>query len=292
MRAWVAMAALVELGGCGVTEGPLLRARDGGAFAVDASASAGAGASADAGPTVDTGVTSTSMPAFPADVTWQYQLVGQVDPELDARLFVIDLFNVSSTLIERLHEQGKLAVAYLSAGTLENFRDDADLFPDAAVGSVFEAYPNESWLDVRDPGVRTRMAERLDVARDKGFDGVVPTNLTAYQHESGFDLSAADQADYTIWLSAQAHARGLHVGMAGDYGQLPALVASFDWAVDFGCIARNNCARLAPFSAQGKPVLDVETEGDPSEVCGRARTAGVNVIIKRPELGAYRVTCP
>ena len=291
MRAWVAIAALVGLAGCGVTEGPLLHARDGGAAAgpdagSDASLVPGAGSGA------DSGMTATAMPVFPADVSWQYQLVGQVDPELDARLFVIDLFNVSTTVIDRLHAQGKLAVAYLSAGTLENFRDDADQFPASAVGSVYDEYPNESWLDVRDQGVRARMAARLDIAREKGFDGVLPTNLTAYQHDSGFDLSASDQADYTTWLSAQAHARGMHVGMADNYGQVAALVAHFDWGVDYGCLASNNCDRLAPFKAEGKPVLDVETEGQAAEVCPLARSLGVNVILKRPDLGAYRVVCP
>jgi hypothetical protein len=288
MRVGVAMAALVRLAsgvilvGCGTTEGPLLHALDG-SVAVD-----DGGAMLDA----DSAAPSASAPVFPPDVTWQYQLVGTIDPELDAQLYVIDLFNAPQSVIDRLHAQGKLAVAYLSAGTLENFRTDMNQFPRAAVGRALQSYPDESWLDVRDQGVRARMAARLDLARSKGFDGMLPTNLTAYLHDSGFDLSAADQADYSAWLSQQTHARGMHVGMSGDFGQLDALGPQFDWAVDFGCIENADCEQLAPFSAQGKPVLDVETEGEIATICQRAASYGINALLKRPDFGAYRLGCP
>jgi hypothetical protein len=132
----------------------------------------------------------------------------------------------------------------------------------------------------------------LDVARDKGFDGVLPTNLSAFTHDSGFDLDARDQADYALWISEQVRARGMHVGMPGDYADPGSLVASFDWMVDFGCIESENCERAAPFAAAGKPVHDVETEGEIATICTRAQGYGVNVILKRPDLGAYRVVCP
>jgi hypothetical protein len=288
MRVGVVIAALVRfagsmiLGGCGTTEGPLLHARDGGLPLDDG------GAGLDA----DSAALPNPPPAFPPDVTWQYQLVGTIDPDLDAQLYVIDMFNAPQTVIDRLHAQGKLAVAYLSAGTLEDFRDDADEFPDAAVGRALEAYPNESWLDVRDEGVRALMAARLDLARSKGFDGMLPTSLTAYQNDSGFDLSAADQVDYSAWLSQQTHARGMHVGMSGDYGQLAALAPHFDWAVDYECIADANCQQLAPLLASGKPVLDVETEGEIVPICQRAAGYGINVLRKRPDFGSYRLGCP
>jgi hypothetical protein len=299
MRVGVAMAALVQLAGCGLlactllaacgqTEGPLLRARDG-RTPIDDGGLAGSNASTDA--VVDAS-TAPLMPVFPVDITFQYQLTGTIDPELDAQLFVIDLFNASQSVIDRLRAQGKQVCAYLSAGTMETYRDDADDFPTAAVGNRFEPYPEEYWLDVRSEAVRALMAARLDLARSKGFDGVVPTNLTVYTRDSGFDLTAADQADYTTWLSQQARARGLHVAMAGDYAQLATLAVHFDWAVDFGCIEAANCERLAPMRAAGKPVLDIETSGEIATICQQAASYGINAILKRPGFGAYRVGCP
>jgi len=290
MRVGVAMTALVRfascvlLVGCGSTEGPLLHARDGATPVDDGGAALDADSAALPG--------AVPPPPFPADVTFQYQLTDDIDPELDAQLYVIDLFNAPQAVIDRLHAQGKIAVAYISAGTLEDYRTDFRQFPAAAVGRPLARYPNESWLDVRDESVRTLMAARLDMARNKRFDGVVPTSLTAYQNDSGFDLTAADQADYSAWLSQQAHARGMHVAMSGDFGQLGVLITHFDWAVDFGCIESATCDRLAPFLAAGKPVLDVETEGEITTICQRAASYGINAILKRDGFGSDRLGCP
>jgi hypothetical protein len=179
----------------------------------------------------------------------------------------------------------------LSAGTRESFRPDADQFPDSAVGETHASYPDEAWLDFRDPTVRALMAARLTQARDKGFDGIVPTNLSAYLRTTGFDLSAEAQRDYSLFLIREAHARGLHVAMTDDFEQGALLAPHYDWAVHFGCIERGDCAELEPLAAQGKPVFDIEFEGEASEVCAQAAALGINVLLKRPQLDAYRVGC-
>jgi len=265
---------LALLTGCSALEGPLLHKR-GAPVPVD-------GGGPDAG----------RVPGVIAQAaSWQYQLVGAVDPALDADLLVIDL-EEDASLLSELHARGKVVVAYLSAGTFEPFRFDADQFPAAALGNPLQGYPEESWLDVRDTTVRALMAARLQLARDHGFDGVLFANLNAYSSDSGFPLGATDQDDYTRWLSEQARGRSLLTGMSGDFGRSDELAPSFDFAIDFGCIARADCEQLAPFTAQAKPVFDVETEGTAAEVCARAAEYGVNALLKRSDFGAYRVGCP
>ena len=277
MRVRSAGVALVLLAGCGVTEGPLLIALDGGEIAASDGGSAGAAAS--------------TPPLIAQDDPWQYQLVGTVDPALDVRLFVGDLFNVKDAEIARLRAQGTILVAYLSAGTVENFRTDADRFPDAAIGRALEAYPDERWLDVRDPTVRAQMAVRLALARSRGFDGVFPTGLAAYRRDTGFDLTAEDQAAYTTWLAGEAHARGLRIGMSDDFTRIDELGPHFDFAIHYGCIARGDCAQLDPFRVQGKAVLDLETEGTRDEMCRRADEFQVNAILKHAGFDSYVVRC-
>lgn len=269
--AGLALGVVAMLSACGSVEGPLLhwRERDGG--------------------TIDSG-TPPSI-AIAQNMRWQYQLTGELELDQDIDLFVIDLFQPDATELAALHAEGKVAVAYLSAGTFESFRDDAGDFPERAIGNTLIRYPDEAWLDIRDPGVRAVMAQRLDVARDQGFDGVLPTNLAGYLIDTGFELSAADQLAYSEWLATEAHARGLLIGMAGDFEQAPELVDRFDWAVHYGCIERGDCADLDVFAAQGKAVLDVETEGEPAEVCAAAEQLGINVLLKRPDFGAYRLGC-
>lgn len=268
---------LVLLTSCSAVEGPLLHARDAGGRE----------------PAGDGGSDAADVPRLiEQDVAWQYQLVGDVDPAIDAELFVIDLFDVEPALLVDLHARGKVVVAYLSAGTFEPFRQDAAEFPDAALGNALSAYPDEAWLDVRDPTVRALMAARLTLARDKGFDGVLLTNLTAYLSDSGFALGASEQDAYTTWLAAETQGRKLRAGMSGDFERSAELAPHFDFAIHFGCIARADCAELAPLASLGKPVFDVETEGDAAEVCALAAEQGVNVLLKPSGFGAYREGCP
>ena len=82
MRVRSAGVALVLLAGCGMTEGPLLIALDGGGVASDGgSTMAGAGGSAQPLP----------PPLIAQDDPWQYQLTGAVDTELDVRLGSLEL---------------------------------------------------------------------------------------------------------------------------------------------------------------------------------------------------------
>jgi hypothetical protein len=305
----VTIAAMSVLAACGATEGPLLRlARDADAGAAqDGSAGAGGGAGAAgglgtgmaggtagggaAGEAASRGTGATETPVA-VGMTFQYQLQGTIDTDVDAELFVVDLFNADRDVIEELHAQGRVVAAYVSAGTLEPGRPDTDEFPDSAVGEPLANYPSESWLDVRDPTVRRLMAERLSLARDKGFDGIVGTSMAAYATDSGFPLTAADQLDYARWLAAEVRMLGMAPAMTGDYAQVDALVDSFDWAVTSRCIARGTCAQVAPFAAAGKPRFDLEYEGELDTICPAAEAQQIVAIRKEPDLDAWREACP
>ena len=43
----------------------------------------------------------------------------------------------------------------------------AAAFPMAAIGDPLDGWPGESWLDIRDPAVRTILAARMELAQDK-----------------------------------------------------------------------------------------------------------------------------
>jgi hypothetical protein len=279
MRVGVGITALAVAVGCSATEGPLLHAIDA-ASVEDAAPAAGEGGSAG----------SAAMQPLAQDMAWQYQLVGDVDASIDAELFVIDLDETEEVLAD-LRAQNKVTVAYISAGTFEPWRTDTEQFPDAALGRPLDAYPNERWLDIRNQEVRALMAARLDRARNLGFAGVLPTSLTAHLNDTGFDLTAEDQRQYTEWFAQEARQRGLHVGMSSDFERLDVLGQHFDWAVQFSCVERADCARLDGFAAQGKAVFDVEFEGEPADVCARAAEYGVNAILKHQAFDAYRVGC-
>ena len=225
--------------------------------------------------------------------TWQWQLQGSLDTTVDVAAYDIDLWDTSKSTIESLHAMGRKVICYFSAGSYENWRADASQFPAAAKGKVMDGWPNERWLDVRSSKVRSIMQQRLDLAADKGCDAVEPDNVDGYSNESGFALSGADQIAFNRFLATEAHARGLAIGLKNDLDQVQQLVASFDFAVNEQCFQYGECDSLKAFIEADKPVLQVEygSASLVSTICPKANQRNFDTLIKRLDLGAWRVAC-
>jgi GNAT superfamily N-acetyltransferase len=271
---------LAALLGCDATEGKLLTyadVPDAGEPAPDASA-----------PTPTPKPTAAVKPGM----SLQYQITGDLDTSVDAQLFIVDAADTETREVTALHAAGRLVMAYMSVGSREKWRDDADCFPDAAVGNTLSAYPDEAWLDPRNATVRRCIETRIERADAKGFDGVFASTLGAYRATSGFPLTRADELEYTLYLATAAHTRGLSIGLSGDFELGAPLAEAYDWALANACVARGSCADLKLFSARGLATFDLETEGDHATVCRQAAADGVSVTFKRAAYDAYRVACP
>ncbi len=238
-------------------------------------------------------------PSVVPGTSWQWQLSGTVDTSVDVAMYDIDLFDVPQDVIDALHADGRIVICYFSAGSHEDWRPDAGDFPPGAIGKPLDGWPGERWLDVRDPQVRAVQAARLDLAAAKGCDGVEPDNVDGYANDTGFPLTAADQLDYDAWLAAEAHARGLSVGLKNDLEQIPDLEPMFDWALDEECLAYDECDLLAPFVDAGKAVFHVEYVDAPGQgqakadaVCPMTAPLGFSTLIKTWDLDAWRIACP
>ncbi|HET8933268.1 MAG TPA: endo alpha-1,4 polygalactosaminidase [Polyangiales bacterium] len=278
---------------CGTTEGLLLRAADAGAAATSDPAVAEPGdVPVSEPPTVTTTSPDAGSARVASGMRLHYQITGAPAVDADADVFVLDLFDAQAIELATLHARGRIVMGYLSAGSLEPWRPDADNFPERAIGSELSGYPNESWLDIRDASVRALMRERLKLAREKGFDGVFPGALDAYRNQSGFALSERDQLDYDRFLASEARALGLSPGLSGDFMLSAQLSDHFDWAIAIGCIAAGSCERLQPFIQQAKPVFDLELEGELNTVCEKAKALGITLLMKRPSFDAWSRTCP
>ncbi len=191
-------------------------------------------------------------------IRWQWQLKGSVNTGYNVALYDIDLFDSSKELISTLQESGRKVICYFSAGSYEEWRPDAGQFKAEAIGHTLDGWPDERWLDVRHPSLEPIMEARLDLAREKGCDGVEPDNVDGYNNESGFALSGDDQLAYNQFLAQAAHERGLSIALKNDLDQVEQLVDYFDFAVNEECFAYEECDKLKPFIDAGKPVLNVE----------------------------------
>lgn len=223
---------------------------------------------------------------------WQLQFSGDLDTSFDVAMYDIDLFDTPQSLIDTLHNDGRIVICYFSAGSHEDWRPDAAQFPAEVLGAPLEGWEGERWLDVRRIDLLTPvMTARLDLAVQKRCDGVDPDNVDGYANETGFPLTGDDQLAFNRWLAQEAHARGLSIGLKNDLNQIPQLVSDFDWALNEQCFEYDECETLLPFIEADKAVFGVEYTGNPDVFCPQANALNLDWLYKHLELDAYRVAC-
>lgn len=251
-------------------------------------------------------VTAPAAETTPVDTDWyrpavdvnaQVQLQGTPNISYDVELYVLDLFDTDSAVIDALHADGRKMICYFSAGTFENWRDDASRFTAADKGRRLGNWPGERWLDIRSQNVRAIMADRLDLAAQRGCDGVDPDNVDGYSNRTGLPLTYQDQIDYNTWLAEQAHQRGLAISLKNDLGQIDDLVAHFDFAINESCHEWDECELLMPFIEAGKPVVHLNYlyADDPvarAELCLYTQSLGFSTLTLPQMLdGSFRYSC-
>ncbi len=251
-----------------------------------------------------TTTTTTTVPVTPTTVwtgsglwkpkpgtTWHWQLSGTIDVTVEAEMFDVDLFETSTSTINNLHQRGRAVVCYMSAGSWEDYRPDADQFPDEVKGRS-NGWPGEKWLDIRQLDVlRPIMEARLDLCAKKGFDGVEFDLISGFTNNTGFPLTAADQTTYNLFLANAAHARGLSAGFKNNVEQAAAQQRHFDFAVNEECYAYNECSMLTPFINANKAVFHVEYDIRTSKFCPATTSLGFSSMKKRLNLGTWQQTC-
>jgi hypothetical protein len=232
-----------------------------------------------------------------AGMTWDWQLKTPIDPTFNVQVYDIDLFENSAEVIADLHARGKKVICYVNLGAWESWRPDADKFPKSLLGAAYHNFPDENWLDIRQIALLSPLVRaRLLLARSKGCDAVEPDNMDGWDtmaHEpTGFPLTRLDQIIYNRFVAAEAHALGLAVGLKNDVQQVPDLVGNFDFHVSEQCYEHAECQLLKPFIDQNKPVFLAEYTWTPAQFCAMSKAAKISAIRKKPELDAWRETCP
>jgi len=192
------------------------------------------------------------------DTSWQWQLTGTINTSYDVEIYDIDLFDSSETLIQSLKNSGKKVICYFSAGSYEEWREDANNFPDVVLGDDMDGWAGEKWLDISNDSLRPIMQARLDLAKQKGCDGVEPDNMDGYTNNTGFTLSADEQLIYNKFIGNEARKRGLSVGLKNDVDQIVELEPFFDFSINEQCHVYNECENMQPFIDANKPVLNAE----------------------------------
>ena len=237
--------------------------------------------------------TTPSVGTVAPQTTWYWQLQGTLNTAVNAKIYDLDLYDSSVTTIQNLKSSGKLVVCYFSAGSYEDWRSDANLFPQIALGQNLDGWPGEKWLDVRNPDVRKIMAQRMDLAKSKGCDALEPDNVDGYSNKSGFPLTAQDQINYLRYLADQAHSRGLLIALKNSTDLVTSLVDQFDFAVVEECFKYNECEMYSPFIKKGKAVLNAEYTSYSTAVCTKAANLKFSTVFFNLDLnGKVFQPCP
>ncbi len=255
--------------------------QDGG---VEGDAATDAGADSDGG---------TQWQGFVPGTSWQIQYSGTLNLSVPVQVFDLDLYDTPQEVIDGLHADGKKVICYFSAGSYEDWRPDAQLFPQEALGNDLDGWPGERWIDIRNDTVRSIMEQRIQLASTKHCDAVDPDNVDGYSNDTGFSLTAQDQLDFNMFLAERAHSFGMAVGLKNDLDQIPDLVSHFDFAVNEECFDYAECDSLKPFVDAGKAVFQIQYDGGMGRdiVCPVANTMNLDTLFKHMELDAWRDAC-
>lgn len=227
-------------------------------------------------------------------LTWQWQLTGKLNLDLQTDVIDVDL-DVDRSVVDYYHAKGARVICYISVGSYENWRSDAGQFPKEVLGKDYEGWSGEKWLDIRQiEKLAPIMLARLDRCAAKGFDGVEPDNMQIWDNDTGFPLTYADQLQYARWLAEEAHQRGLAIGQKNAPDMVADLVDIYDFAITEDAFYYGWAGDMRPYIAARKPVFAAEytdLPGDFAAFCRQSKALGFSTILKKRDLSAWRETC-
>ncbi|QHQ34220.1 endo alpha-1,4 polygalactosaminidase [Algicella marina] len=228
--------------------------------------------------------------------SWDWQLSAPFAYDRVVDVMDVDPDSIVSSDVAALKERGTYLICYVSVGTLESYRHDANQFPAAVIGEIYGDWPDERFLDIREIDTLLPLMEaRFRACRDKGFDAVEPDNLDVHFNDSGFPITAADSLAYAKALVMVAKGMGLAIGQKNVPDLVPDLVGEMDFAIAESCFEHVWCDKLQPYLDAGKPVYGAEftnAELDWEAACSAATEMGISLILKDRDLSAAITRCP
>lgn len=239
------------------------------------------------------------VPAQGMTFDWQLDEVTSSN-SFDAQVVDVDGFDISAETVAHFQSQGIKMIAYVSVGTVEEWRSDVNDFPAEIVGNAYDGWEGEKWLDINNIAVLGPIIEkRLDMIKAKGFDGIEPDNIDGFEYEGdpGFNLTEAGTKAFCEWLIEEAHERGLSIGQKNASGLAPDLVMKFDWMLTEDAFVDDWFEEAEVYLNNGKAVFvteydDVMTEEIfMSTVCTQANSKNFSAILKDRDLVAGKTTC-
>lgn len=231
---------------------------------------------------------------------WQIVLQSALsDTSVDVPVYDIDLFDNNASVISTLQSMNRKVICYFSAGSYENFRPDSSEFLPSDYGNAMDGWPGEWWSNVTSPHLREIMVQRLNLAAEKGCDGVDPDNIDGYENDNGLGLTEDDAVDFVTFLADAAHSRNMSIGLKNGGAIVDRVINLMQWELNEQCIQYDECDTYRPFIDAGKPVFHIEYPNDAPKVtssqqlsiCNDSSADGFSTVIKKMILDDWVIEC-
>jgi hypothetical protein len=215
-----------------------------------------------------------------------------------SEVLILDAFETDQNQISNFKLLHKKVIAFVSVGIWQEWIYDANLFSAELLGNNVDGWAAERWLDIRNHALLLpRIQERLNMIKNKGFDGVAIRGMDEYLNASGFPISYQEEIEYCRLILSYAHSIGLSTGQVNAIPLIVEFSDEFDWLLVQNAFKYSEVQVASAYINQEKAVLAIEYNDSFSEtdfysnVCPLASTLRITAILKNNAHTDFLASC-
>ena len=168
------------------------------------------------------------------------QYTGEIDWDIDAEYFNVDMFDTPKERVEYLQSRGVKVIAYFSS-QYEHWRPDAKDWPEELLGENLDGWEGERWVDINNSSYWALMKNRIKMAKEKGFDVIDLDNIDQdlFKGKTGFDITRSDIIRFVEAFAIECHNHSIRYFQKNGLNMIETLSPLVDGYVNEQCIEYN-----------------------------------------------------
>ena len=218
----------------------------------------------------------------------------------NSKVIDLDVLDTQKEIITKLKSEWKTVIWYINVWAIENYRDDYNDFPKNVVWKTYPGWEDEKFLDVRNyEKFQKLLLNRLDIAKEKWFDGIEPDNMDTYDtfSETWFKIYQWDMEKYLIWLNSEVNKRWMFLIQKNAPELSKRMEKYFDWALLEWAFYNSFSEKFSNYIKSWKTVFNVEYKDNTTKkeflekICPKSKEIWFTSILKNRDLDKYILTC-
>jgi len=218
----------------------------------------------------------------------------------NSKVVDLDVFDTDKKIIDNLKSEWKIVIWYINVWSIEKYRDDYNDFPKSVVWKTYPWWEDEKFLDIRKyKKFQELILNRLDIAKEKWFDGIEPDNMDTYDNynETGFNIYQWNSEEYLIWLSQEVNKRWMFLIQKNAPELSERMQKYFDGALLEGAFYNKFEDKFLNYTKNWKTVFNVEYTDNTNKkeflenICPKSKKIWFISILKNRDLDKYILSC-